>query len=109
MCDLLLLKSRKANGPINIARGLRAVALDIIQDFVFDFVPDDLRGMKDEEFDTLFVDTTWDVMDWTAWCFRNFPFALTLSEYLPLSWKRVILPGEAANVESFNVGLYSFS
>ena len=102
LCSLLL-KSTKQGKPINIARAFRAVALDIMEDFVYDSVPDHLRGLKDEHFDTLFVHTTFDVMDWTAWCFRNFPFTLTLSNQIPQWVRRLILPGEAANIESFNV------
>lgn len=100
----------KQERPTNIARAFRAVALDIIQDFVFDYVPDHLRGLKDENFNTLFVRTTFDVMDWTAWCFRNFPSALIVSDKFVPQWlRRRILPGEAANVESFNVRLPRFS
>ncbi|KAI1809586.1 cytochrome P450 [Poronia punctata] len=99
----LLLRKIAANPkkPVNIARAFRAVALDIIQDFVFDHVPPHLRGLQDESFDTLFVHTTWDVMDWTAWCFRNFPLALSFSNQLPQSLRRILFPGEAANIESF--------
>jgi len=108
MCELLELKIDKAK-PINLARALRAVALDIVQDFVFDWVPDDLRGLKDEEFGTIFVDTTWDVMDWTAWCFRNFPFTLSISNRLPQWVRKRILPGEYANIKSFNVRIFLIS
>ncbi|KAI0871745.1 cytochrome P450 [Hypoxylon argillaceum] len=102
LCQLLLKKIASDKKPVNIARAYRAIALDVIQDFVFDFVPPHLRGMQDESFDTLFVNTTWDVMDWTAWCFRNFPLALTFSNQLPQSLRRILFPGEAANIESFD-------
>lgn len=77
--------------------------LDIVQDFIYDHVPDYLRGLKDENFDTLFVRTSFDIMDWTVWCFRNFPFTLTFSKMAPQWVRRCILPGEAANVELLNV------
>lgn len=104
MAQLLLNKIAAGgqNPVINIARAFRAVALDVVQDFVFDNVPPHLRGMRDETFNTLFVNTTWDVMDWTAWCFRNYPLALSFSNKLPQSVRRVLFPGEAANIESFN-------
>ncbi|KAI0887003.1 cytochrome P450 [Annulohypoxylon maeteangense] len=102
LCELLLKRIASDDKPVNIARAYRAVALDVVQDFVFDFVPSHLRGMQDESFDTLFVDTTWDVMDWTAWCFRNFPLALTFSNQLPQPLRRILFPGEAANIESFD-------
>ncbi|KAJ5570099.1 Cytochrome P450 [Penicillium hispanicum] len=101
MGELLLQKCVHNQNPINIAWAFRAVALDVIQDFVFDHVPAHLRGLKDDTFDTLFVRTTWDVMDWTAWCFRNFPLALSFSNCLPHWLRRIMFPGEGANIESF--------
>ncbi|KAK6823230.1 hypothetical protein RU639_006152 [Aspergillus parasiticus] len=40
-------------------------------------------------------------MDWTAWCFRNFPLSLEFSNKLPQWLRRILFPGEAANIESF--------
>lgn len=102
-CDLLFKACSQGKTPINIARGFRAVALDIIQDFVFDWVPAHLRGLRDEKFDTLFVHTTFDVMDWTAWCFRNFPILLEFSNKLPQRLRQRLFPGEGANIKSFEV------
>lgn len=100
--EQVLIRNSSGSRPVNIARAFRAVALDVIQDFVFEHVPDDLRGLKEEGFNTLFVRATWDVMDWTAWCFRNFPLALKVSNRLPQLLRQRLFPGEAANVESFD-------
>lgn len=93
----------KGGKPVNIARGFRAVALDIAQDFVLGYVPKHLQGLNNENFDTLLVDTTFDVMDWTAWCFRNFPSTLWISSVLPQWLRQRIFPGEAANIASYTV------
>jgi hypothetical protein len=106
LCNLIFKASHQGKTPVNIARGFRAVALDIIQDFVFDSVPAHLRGLRDETFDTLFVHTTFDVMDWTAWCFRNFPLSLAFSNKLSQWLRRYLFPGEAANIESFSVRVH---
>lgn len=74
---------------------------------MYQYVPAHHRGLTNENFDALFVDTTFDVMDWTAWCFRNFPLMLSISNQLPQWLRRKLLPGEAANIESFDVGIKS--
>ncbi|KAG0647043.1 Cytochrome P450 monooxygenase BOT1 [Hyphodiscus hymeniophilus] len=99
----LFLKGASGAKPVNVARGFRAVALDIAQEFVYGYVPGHLQGLKSEKFETLLVDTTFDVMDWTAWCFRNFPLTLSLSNNLPQWLRKKIFPGEAANIASFEV------
>jgi hypothetical protein len=103
MGDLLMKRIARDPRPVNIARAFRAVALDVIQDFTFDFVPHHLRGLQDDTFHSIYTHTTWDVMDWTAYCFRNWPLTLTFSNQLPQWLRKRMFPGEAANIESFDV------
>ncbi|KAJ5205354.1 Cytochrome P450 [Penicillium cf. griseofulvum] len=100
--NLLMSRIARDPRPVNIARAYRAVALDVIQDFTFDFVPHHLRGLQDDNFHSIYTHTTWDVMDWTAYCFRNWPLALSFSNQLPQWLRKHMFPGEAANIESFD-------
>jgi hypothetical protein len=105
LCEVFL-SSSKDGKPVNMSLGLRAAVVDISLDFVFDHTPDYLRGIQDENFDTVFVRTTLEIMDWTNWLARNFPRTVDFAiKVLPHSILKAILPGTATDIEHSEVSI----
>lgn len=76
--------------PIELALGYRGLALDIINEFIFAVIPDNLRGLENEKFRNPLSMSTYYSFDWTMWLMRNFPLTChfhDFASYLPSSLK----------------------
>ncbi|KAK4870265.1 hypothetical protein LT330_005319 [Penicillium expansum] len=88
-CDLLQC-SMGNEKPIELALGYRGLALDIINEFIFAVIPDNLRGLENEKFRNPLSMSTYYSFDWTMWLMRNFPLTChfhDFASYLPSSLK----------------------
>ncbi|KAJ5518584.1 Cytochrome P450 E-class group I [Penicillium expansum] len=95
-CDLLQC-SMGNEKPIELALGYRGLALDIINEFIFAVIPDNLRGLENEKFRNPLSMSTYYSFDWTMWLMRNFPLTChfhDFASYLPLQSQIQLRPTE---------------